>query len=293
MRYAAVVGNALLTERLSGTVDAAPAAPTQSQAAVASTALADLLSAPARPAWLLGASTAALYLSLDGTAPEPSVIAVVAAGAVRLPLALVLAGPVPTMDGVRGGTVGWGTVAVGSLLVRPGRWFDPRPRLAAPFQDGPITTAARLLDELPAEASGVPGARVGSVSAALVDGNPRPALDLIGRGPGLTPAGDDVVAGILAAIALAGLLDTRTGGAVLAHAATATTSLSCALLRCAAAGQVIPQAAAFLAALTAGAPLVPSLDELTSVGATSGVALALGLVAGARAVLAGPLRTRR
>jgi hypothetical protein len=72
-------------------------------------------------------------------------------------------------------------------------------------------------------------------------------------------------------------------GAVLGAAAEASTLLSAALLRCAARGQVLPQAAELLRALCGGDPVASTLDALLAVGATSGAALALGICAGARA----------
>jgi hypothetical protein len=284
VRYAVEMRNVQLVDRPGGRAAAAGAS-AQPRAAVASTALAGVLFAPPRPARVLGASAAALYLGLDGRGGEPSVIAVVAIDSVRLPLALVLAGRVPGVDADLG-TVGSGAVTIGRIRLRVARWFDPRPRLALPFQPGPVAAAAQLLAELPPEASGLPDVQADAIATGLVGGDVGAALDVIGRGPGLTPAGDDVLAGALAAIELRGRLDAAAAAAVLAHAYSATTSLSSSLLRCAAAGQVVPQAATLLAALCGGAVLRPALEDLLSVGATSGTALALGCVAGARAVLA-------
>lgn len=288
VRYAAAMQDGLLADCPGGSAATAVAAPRPPRGAAASIALAGLLSAPVRPARVLGASAAAIYLGLDDRGREPTVVAVVAFDAVRLPLALVLAGRLPAVDTAASGSVGGGGVTIGSLRLRPSRWFDPRPRLAGPSQPGPTAEAARLLAELRADASGLPGVQVDAVSTGLVGGDPGPALDLIGLGPGLTPAGDDVVAGVFAAIALWGRLNVGAVEAVLSHAASATSSLSSSLLRCAAAGQVIPQAAAVLVALGGLGMLRPALEDLLGVGATSGVALALGLVAGARAVLATP-----
>ena len=245
---------------------------------VASTAIAALLSAPARPARLLGASATAAYLAVDGI----EVIAVVTAGAVRLPIALVVAGEVPA-TGAAAVRVGGGEVDLGGPRLRPSRWFDPRPRLPGRAVQERVAGAEALLAALPAEAAGLdPVPAAAATAAGLAGGDAGPALGLLGRGRGLTPAGDDVVAGALAALELLGTPDPAAVGAVLDAAAEATTLLSAALLRCAARGQVLPQAAELLRALCGGGPVGAALDALLAVGATSGAALALGICAGAR-----------
>jgi hypothetical protein len=245
----------------------------------ASTAIAALLAAPARPARLLGASATAAYLAVDGI----EVIAVVATGAVRLPIALVIAGEVPGTGAAAAVRVGGGEVDLGGPRLRPSRWFDPRPRLPGPAAQERIAGAEALLAALPAGAAGLdPAPAAVAVASGLAGGDAGPALALLGRGPGLTPAGDDVVAGALAALALLGAPDPAAVGAVLGAAAEATTLLSAALLRCAARGQVLPQAAELLHALCGGSPTASALDALLAVGATSGAALALGICAGAR-----------
>ena len=267
-------------------MSAAPFTPTR--AAVASTAIADLLSGPAQEARVLGASPFAQYLALESGRKGITVIAVLSADAVRLPLGLVIADRLPDVALEGEISVGGGAVSLGPVQICATRWFDPRPLLVKPYLTDRIDTAAGLLGELPADAHGLPDEPFDAMATCLLDGDPTPALSVIGRGPGLTPAGDDLVAGALAAIALRGQLPRKTAEAVLTHAATATTSLSSSLLCCAASGQVVPQAARFLSALCGAAPLHPSLDDLRAVGGTSGTALALGLVAGARAVVGAP-----
>jgi hypothetical protein len=100
--------------------------------------------------------------------------------------------------------------------------------------------------------------------------SPRPKLrldELPGRGPGLTPLGDDILIGYLAAAALAGA-----GGTALALAARygrRTTALSRTLLRLAARG-CLPEPAHDL--LVDGNP-----GPLLRFGASSGRGIALGL----------------
>jgi hypothetical protein len=123
--------------------------------------------------------------------------------------------------------------------------------------------------------------RVGTTS--VVPGpiwNPRPALHvalslrpklhvrpeaLAGVGPGLTPLGDDVLVGYLAAAALLGAPDTR----LATTAAAATTALSSTLLLLAADG-ALPESAHLL--LERADP-----TALLDFGATSGKGIAVGL----------------
>ena len=99
---------------------------------------------------------------------------------------------------------------------------------------------------------------------------------LQGRGHGLTPTGDDVLAGIL----LVAAIDPRWRDALadLARAAR-TTRLSRAFLRWAAAGQSIQPAHALLDAAASGdqAGMRRAAASLAGVGATSGRALAAGI----------------
>jgi uncharacterized protein DUF2877 len=100
---------------------------------------------------------------------------------------------------------------------------------------------------------------------------PRPQLQLerlAGRGPGLTPLGDDIVIGYIAAAALTGALrpDVASLGV---HTARRTTMLSATLLRLAAVGAV-PEAAHCL--LLDGDP-----GPLLGFGASSGTGIAFGL----------------
>jgi hypothetical protein len=98
----------------------------------------------------------------------------------------------------------------------------------------------------------------------------------VGRGPGLTPLGDDVLAGWLATRASLGRPDATVTAAVRDRFGS-TTLLSATLLDCASRGEVLPQLGAWLAEPTATA-----VEALLAVGATSGA----GLLAGARLALA-------
>ena len=99
---------------------------------------------------------------------------------------------------------------------------------------------------------------------------------IVGRGPGLTPLGDDVLAGWFTARAAAGRPDVDLAEAV-RRRADATTLLSATLLDCAIRGEALPQLADWLTD-----PTDSTADALLAVGATSGA----GLLAGAGLALA-------
>jgi hypothetical protein len=113
----------------------------------------------------------------------------------------------------------------------------------------------------------------------LQAGDPGSVGDLLGLGPGLTPLGDDVLAGWLAAAVASrhpGLGDLRSTVAL--NASERTTSLSATLLACAARGEGVPEFRSLLTGVAdANADVVEqSLSLLLRVGETSGEGLVLG-----------------
>ncbi|WP_374455570.1 DUF2877 domain-containing protein [Nocardioides sp.] len=206
------------------------------------------------PRPVLHASATAIYVDLDGWC-----LGLAAASATRVPCALwstlpdlgPLAGrPVVVRDG---------TLTVGGEPVRIGRVVDPRGTLVgrhgrrSPGRPAAMTSPLDDLD-LPAD---------GRLTAEHVDG-------LLGRGPGLTPLGDDVLAGWLATRAALGRPDASVTDAVRRRLG-ATTLLSATLLDCAIRGEVLPELGAWLAD-----PTATSTDALLAVGATSGAGLMTG-----------------
>ncbi len=105
--------------------------------------------------------------------------------------------------------------------------------------------------------------------ALLGSNDPRAVPLLLGRGSGLTPLGDDVLCGWLAARRALGLSTQPVADAVL-NLSARTTTLSATLLGCAIRGEVIPEFADLLRSCT-------SIDALVNVGHTSGTGLALGM----------------
>jgi len=107
----------------------------------------------------------------------------------------------------------------------------------------------------------------------------RGVATLAGRGEGLTPAGDDVLAGYAAWRHAAGAPAGLAG-----RAAGRCSPIGLAYLRCADRGELVEPAAALLAALAAGdAPLSACRARALRVswGASSGVALLWGMAAAA------------
>jgi hypothetical protein len=282
--------------------------------AAASSALRPVLAAPAQPAECLGVTRGALYLK---TAGPPGVLVVLTHDAVRLPCGLVLpstsvelapfmilesyaCGSAHNSPGswrivVGNGAVSWVGPA-GPVVVRAVReWAPARP------PQGPVAAGA-----LAAVRAGLRGADPGidrrllsDLGAAAGDHDAATAAvtSLLGAGPGLTPSGDDVLAGFLVGAAAFGLDATPLREAVAVQAPARTTALSAALLWHAVRGECIDELAGLAAVLTSqrcGAEQAGrAVSRLLSVGHTSGAALAFGLVTAAEAVPARPELERR
>ena len=104
------------------------------------------------------------------------------------------------------------------------------------------------------------------------------AARLGGRGPGLTPAGDDVLAGVLLARWAASDAAERAESLAIARG-VATNRISRSFLQAAAAGQCIEPAHDLLVALLSRdeSAVANARVKLSAYGATSGAALALGI----------------
>lgn len=201
-------------------------------------------------------------------------------GAVRVPMGVVI--DTQRLPGT--GTevhLGAGVVGFGSCSWRPNRWWDPRPRVNPAALIARRDTLARTVHSQPGTAFGLPLDDELAVASSLARGDARAVHTIIGLGPGLTPSGDDVVAGALATLSILSRLDRKVARTVLGRARSHTTALSTALLEAATDGQLIPEAAHFLEAIAAAAPQ-PQIDawadELFSVGSHSGHDLAAGIL---------------
>jgi Protein of unknown function (DUF2877) len=253
------------------------------EVAVASPArVRDLISGPLRPVAVLGRFPTAVYLR----SANRDVIALLSSDAVRLPIGLVL----PTSSRQFPLTHLSGHVVVGSGAVHIGGWTCRVSRLVSLRAPAALIPDRQACEHLRHRLThcqfadsdlGLPDAlddaHSPAVAAELV---PR----LLGVGPGLTPAGDDVLAGLLVGLWSFGQKAEPLRLAVLAGLAARTTDLSAALLRCAARGESIPQVNQLLRAMSGSAwqgRLDHAMSDLVRVGHTSGTALATGVLAAA------------
>lgn len=228
--------------------------------AAATLRVAAALRGPRRPATIVAHSPYAVYVR-DGE----DVLAVLARAAVVVPCGLATTWE--HVGDVHEVALGGGRCSVDGREVRVGRLVDATVRAVAHAR------TVSDLDALAAEVDrGLPGLPQGTYQA-LRDDDPAAAPALLGRGPGLTPLGDDVLAGWLVGRYACGYRGGRVASAVVAHAPARTTTVSAALLAHAVRGEAIAQLRAFVAE-----PADPrALAALRAVGHTSGTGLALGV----------------
>lgn len=231
----------------------------------AAVSVAAVLRGPRRLAAVAAVTDQAVYLA-TGDRDCPA-ICLATPSAVRVPCALVL-GDGASPPGVRvgdTGLVGGGELALGGAAYRPARWWRP----ARPTG----TAVAVPVAHLPPLDAGTCDA-LASLARDLASGAPLagPVTALLGRGPGLTPLGDDILAGALVALVAAGSpTGPRLAAEIIKKAPQRTTFVSAALLWHATRGECVPE----LAALIAGAP--GATEALLRVGHTSGAGLAHGV----------------
>ena len=139
----------------------------------------------------------------------------------------------------------------------------------------PRLDAARVLKASPVAALGTPRPRGAGLVARGGPVTPATVGDLVGRGDGLTPYGDDVLCGWLALHRAVGLATPAVDDAV-RRALPRTTTMSATLLECALAGEVADAVGAYLRALAT--PAEPAARAaLEAVGHSSGRGLAHGI----------------
>lgn len=244
-----------------------------------------LVTGPPQPVRSLGGGRAAWYW----LAESGSVLTVLSHDAARLPRAMIvsttsgerpldqLAHPAAaTTTWVGAGQLTWAGPAGTVTVVAAHRWRSPlvaSRSLRSPDRLGPLADAGRCCDLQLPETALTTLAVSGDEPAAQF----RAVATLLGCGPGLTPAGDDVVVGYLLGRRALGLPVVGATAAVGKLSASATTALSAQLLGDAVHGNCIPQVADLLTAAAAGRPVQPAIDRLLVVGHTSGAALARGL----------------
>ena len=159
---------------------------------------------------------------------------------------------------------------------------DARPALAAPFPHPGRPEARRAA--LAAAGAAVPPAHAAlRTGIALLEAGDLEAatLALAGRGDGLTPAGDDVLAGFAGARAAG-----RRRVSLSPLAQERSSPLGLAYLRCAERGELPEAADALLRAILSGDPVAAArrARRLASWGASSGAALFWGIAAASAAL---------
>lgn len=255
----------------------------------ASAALGPILARPTEGT-LLGAGASGAWARV-----EDEVVVIGPQGGVRMPNgveapARVLQGLVPGDECALEG----GTLTVGAWALAFAASWDPHPVL-------PRIDPALLRRRATSLRGSFPPVDDCGLGAALAAADPDSVLAaarcLIGKGPGLTPLGDDVLAGALAGSLLLGeavgdralrqLVAGVTPG-ICALARERTTALSATLLRHACRGEVDDASAGLLRALCGRGDLDAALDSLLAMGHSSGTGLATGLLAGAAAAGGAP-----
>lgn len=188
----------------------------------------------------------------------------------------------------------------GGLVVR--RVWRPLPVPTAPLPEPARQTAhaalaglglglgSSELENLADRLAELAAAAVGSTAST-----PCAVRGLVGLGPGLTPAGDDVLCGLLLGLRASGQdrERSRLADAVLPLLGR-TSALSATLLRQAAQGYAVPPVVALLRAWHRGAgaaALTLAARSVAGIGHTSGPALILGLTAALAAPHTRPVRS--
>ncbi len=226
---------------------------------------ADLVRGPLVRATVLGSHAPGLYLDVAG-----AVVPVVTADAVPLATAVRLA--VASADAPWRGLAAGDAVLVGEGLIRLPGCDIVAARTWRPARVRPVTHDPHSLHSSHVHSSDRP-------TRAQAE---RGVAALIGRGPGLTPAGDDALAGILLVAHAHGV-----AGAVAAAVRallTSTTAVSAALLDAAADGYAAAEVVALVDAAVAGDPaaVARALPAVLAIGHTSGADLVIGVAAALR-----------
>jgi hypothetical protein len=199
---------------------------------------------------------------------------------------------------------GGGEVQLGDLVVQARRWWDPSP-VVGPLSRGRLDHGAAVLGKLCTQGTRGPSMAGHPVAKALaaccasgdLAGAVEQAEVLVGLGPGIVPAGDGLLCGMLLALRLLGgaipggtravWLAGWLSAAVTGYSLQRTTPLAAALLHCAARGQAAAEVAAVLHSVAGEEQVEPAARKLLAAEAHSpglgSADLAWGLVTGCRA----------
>lgn len=240
----------------------------------ASLRTARLLAGPVREGRVVHAGSDAVYLEVDDHC-----VGVLSAHAVRVPIGVrTLLPTLPATEPGAPAQLGEGEVRLAGLTVQLGHEFDATVGVL-PAPSRRAAAAALIVEQAAPALDAVRGELPPLALDLLHDADPTAVVALLGRGSGLTPVGDDVLAGWLA-VAAASEHPARADFevAVRASAARRTTTLSAALLECACCGEALPEFQALVAGIAGDEPTLVrrSVTKLLGIGATSGAGLLLG-----------------
>lgn len=228
---------------------------------------------PPRQATVLHAKQHAVYLDFEGAA-----LAILGARAIQVPIGVrTLMPELPVLEQGTVGEVQDGVVSVGELRVLVTNIVDTTvPVLSAEATAWGHDHMVQLVGDrvrefqaqLPADAL-----------AALGEGDPAAVRGLLGVGPGLSPLGDDTLAGFLAtAVAIRHPRLQEVRSEVALNAFDRTSLVAASLLACAARGEAVPEFRSFVGGVAAQNPDVvsQSLDLMLEVGGHSGAGFVIG-----------------
>ena len=255
----------------------------------ASAALTDVLTGPPVGAVVRGAGRLACYLDVGR-----SILVIETADGAGLPNAVQMGPDATPLQAARGDavTIGHGELCGAGWHAVVRRWWNPNVAVG-PVDAHALTAAARHL--------GDPGETVQRLTLAVRVADRAEILaasrSLVGRGPGLTPAGDDVLAGLLATLRVLGpALDEPAAAhadavadalarAVVDYAVTHTPALSAQLLSFANRSAVARPVAGVLRAIAGDGNLARACLALSRLGHTSGRDLLRGIAVAVDAML--------
>ncbi|MGD0558923.1 MAG: DUF2877 domain-containing protein [Streptosporangiaceae bacterium] len=267
--------------------------------AVASLAIRELMHGPRRDGRVIGTADGMVLAEFGGVTSEPRVIVIAAPEAVRLPNSVTT--PAVPLNAPPGTHVRAGDerLTIAGITLAPLRWWDPVPVLGPLSRarlDHGATTLARICGQSQ-HAPGLPGHNgPAALAACCAEGDLASAAEhaesLVGLGPGLVPAGDSVLCGMLLALRLLGgaipggtkpvWLAGWLSATVTAYARERTIGLGASVLHCAARGQAPAEVSAVLHGLAGDEPVEPAARKLQSTGSWL-ADIAWGIVAGCRA----------
>lgn len=241
-----------------------------------------------------GISGPACYLDIDG-----DIVVIEGAGGAGLPNSVRVAHPArpPLQLAVDDDVViGRGAVTIDHRELPVHRWWDPHVRIGSSRLDAAavavaVATLRSAATPTGSDQTGSPDPSDLARALHQRDGAllTAAARALLGRGPGLTPAGDDVLAGVLATLrvlgpsrpspvaAFVGAMADTLSAAVVGLARQRTTALSAQLLVYADAGAVALPVGDVLRAVAGRGELVAAAVRLARVGHTSGTDLLTGI----------------